>query len=194
MLYSIERKRNEVAIRERKELSDALNRLDNLIHSTLDLDTILERVVAAAAQAIGAEAAVIGLFEQEYYVMKSVYNLPQELVGRSVLCPGDERIFHAASVRDVVAFNDAPHDDRLNQEMIRTLGIRSMMVAPFISKGNVLGALSFLNLSERFTFSDLHLDFARKLSFSISTALENSRLYDALEGERAALPRPAVAA
>lgn len=190
VLYSIERKRNEVAVRERRELGDALNRLDNLIHSTLDFDTILERIVAGAARAIGAEAAAIGLFEQEYYVMKSVYNLPKELAGRRVPSREMKGIFHAATVRDAVAFNDAFCDVRLNREMISTLGIQSMMVAPFIARGAVLGAVSFLNLSARFTFGALHLDFARKLSFSISTALENARLYDALkESERVSRTR-----
>jgi diguanylate cyclase (GGDEF)-like protein/PAS domain S-box-containing protein len=178
--YSIERKRNEVALRERKELSDAINRLDNLIHSTLDFATILQRVTAGGAQALGAEASVIGLFQNEYFVIKSVYRMEQELVGRIVASREMKELFHASLVRDAVAFNNAPGDPRLNREMIRTLGIRSLLVAPFISRGMVLGAISFFTLSRPFTFRDVHLDFARKLSFSVSTAMENARLYDAL--------------
>ena len=180
VLYSIERKRNEVSIRERKELSDALNRLDNLIHSTLDLDAILSRVVGGAARAIGVEAAVIGLLQNDFYIIKSVHNMDESLVGRFVQSREMQGIYHASLVRDVVSFSDAGNDGRLNRDMVASSGIRSMMVAPFISRGMVLGAISFYSLSRPFLFRDVHLDFARKLSFSISTALENARLYEAL--------------
>ncbi len=179
-LYSIERKRNEVALRERKELSEELNRLDNLIHSTLDLPAILERVTREATAAIGAEAAAIGLLEQGRYIMRAVANLPPELVGRSIDAREMKGIQHAASVRDVVVFEDAYTDDRINRDLVRMLGIRSLMVAPFVVKGTVLGAVSFYLFTPGRPFTDAQRDFGRKLSFSLSTALENSGLYAAL--------------
>lgn len=179
--YSIERKRNEVAIRERKELSDALNRLDNLLHSTLDLNTILARVIAGAAETIGVDASVVGLFENDSYIVKSVHNIDREMVGQMVPSREMKGILHAAGIRDAVAFNDAVNDSRLNQEMIRTFGVRSLLIAPFISKGVLTGAMTLISLSRPFPFREEHIDFARKLSFSISTALDNARLYDALK-------------
>lgn len=179
--YSIERKRNEVAIRERKELSDALNRLDNLLHSTLDLNTILSRVIAGAAETVGVDASVVGLFENDSYVVKSVHNIDREMVGRMVPSRMVKGILHAARIRDAVAFNDAASDTRLNQEMIRTAGIQSLLIAPFISKGVLTGAMTFISMSKPFLFREEHIDFARKLSFSIATALDNARLYEALK-------------
>ncbi len=181
ILYSVERKRNEVAIRERKEISDALNRLDNMIHSTLNFDSILKGVISMATESIGIEASTIGLLENEDYVIKYVHNMPDELVGRRVAAVEMKGVLHSASVRDAVAFNDAPQDDRLNLEMIGALGIHSMMIAPFLVRGTVVGAMSFYSLSAPFMFSEVHIDFARRLSASISTALENARLYDALK-------------
>ena len=87
-------------------------------------------------------------------------------------------IQHTAEVRDVVAFNDAFNDERLNLDRIRALGIRSMMIVPFIVRGEVLGAMSFHYTSAAYTFTELHIDFGRKLSASLSLALENARLYE----------------
>jgi PAS domain S-box-containing protein len=180
ILYSIERKRIETSMREQKDLSEALNRLDSLIHSTLDFDAVLQQLLQQASEAMGVEASSLGLFHNNKYVIKCVHNLSSELVGSPVPIGEMKGVLHTARVRDVVAFNNAQEDGRLNNETYAALGIRSMMIAPFIVKGLMLGAMSFFSLSRIFQFTGTHLDFARRLAASVSSAFDNARLYDAL--------------
>lgn len=51
------------------------------------------------------------------------------------------------------------------------------MVVPFIARGTVFGALSFYCLASQCSFSDMHIDFGRKLSASLSLVLEDARLF-----------------
>ncbi|MEW5745068.1 MAG: EAL domain-containing protein [Nitrospirota bacterium] len=172
-----ERKRSEEQLRRSKELSDALNRINAAIHSTLDIDTIMRRVVVEAAAALNADASSIGLFQDDYFVVKYGYNVPDGLIGQRVPSKEIKGVHYAASVRDVVAFDSALDDERLNVELLQRLGARSLMVVPFIARGTVFGALSFYCLASQCSFSDMHIDFGRKLSASLSLVLEDARLF-----------------
>lgn len=164
--------------REAMELSDALNRINTVIHSTLDFDTVMQRVIVEAATALNVDASSIGLLRDDYFIIKYVYNLPGEFVGLSFPAREIKGINYAASLKDAVAFNDARRDERLNLDLTRKYGIRSLMITPFIARGTVLGAMSFYCLSSPYRFSDVHIDFARKLAGSVSLAIENARLFE----------------
>jgi len=172
-----ERKRADEELKRIKELSHVLNSLSAAIRSTLDFDTIMQRVIADAAAALNADASSIGLFQGEYFVLKYGYNMPKDLVGLSLPSREVKGVHYAASIKDVVVFDDACNDDRLNLEMIRTYGIRSLMIAPFITKGTVSGAMIFYCFSSPYCFPDMYIDFIRKLSGSLSLALEDARLF-----------------
>jgi diguanylate cyclase (GGDEF)-like protein/PAS domain S-box-containing protein len=175
-----ERQRAEEVIRRSKELSDGLNRLAALIHSTLNLDEIMHRVVEEAARTMNADAALICGFEGDTFQVRHAHNMPAAFTGRK-LEPDELRgLYQAVRVRDALAFNDAFNDDRLNTEFVRQTGIRSLLVAPLFTNNKVAGGLAFYGLSRRITFNEAHIDFARKLATSISLALENGQLYQAL--------------
>jgi len=172
-----DRKRVREEFKRAQELCFPLNRINEVIHSTLDLDAIMQRVIVESAKALDAEASSIGLFENEHFVVKHVYNMPRELVGRSLLSGEVKGVHYAASMKDVVVFEDALNDGRLNPELIRTYGIRSLIIAPLIARGTVLGAMNFYRFSSSNGYSGAYIDFIRKLSASLSLALEDARLF-----------------
>jgi diguanylate cyclase (GGDEF)-like protein/PAS domain S-box-containing protein len=179
-----ERRRAENLIRKSKTLSDALNSLGTVIHSSLDIDEIMQRVVKGAAKAMNVDATLIGAFEDGVFRVRYVYNMPEAFTSR-VLTPDELRAMHyAARAKDVVAFNDAFNDERLNIPFVREIGIRSLLVAPIMTKDRLIGAMVFYELSKRFEFGEERLDFARKLAASVSLALENAELYQALQENR----------
>lgn len=83
---------------------------------------------------------------------------------------------------DAIAFNDAMNDERLNLEFVRAVGIRSVLVAPLIMKRGVVGAINFYGMSRQIIFEEEQIDFARKLSASVSLAIDNAQLYEVLSG------------
>jgi len=171
-------------IRKSKSLSDALNDLGAVIHSSLDIDEIMQRVLKGAAEAMKVDATLIGAFEEGVFRVRYVYNMPEDF-SRRILTSNELRAMdYAARAKDAVAFNDAFNDERLNIQFVREIGIRSLLVAPIMTKDRVMGAMVFYEFSKQFKFGEEHLDFARKLAASASLALENAELYQALQESR----------
>jgi diguanylate cyclase (GGDEF)-like protein/PAS domain S-box-containing protein len=175
-----ERQQAEELIRKSKELSDGLNRLGTLIHSTLDLDQIMQRVVEEAARTMEVDATMIGEFQGDAFHVRYTCNMPEAFTGRKLTANELRAIHHAALAEDALAFNDAFNDERLNIDFVRKVGIRSLIVAPLYIKQRVAGALSFYGLSRQIFFEEEHIDFARKLAASVSLAWENAQLYQSL--------------
>lgn len=171
------RKRDEKKLRESKELSDALNRINSAINSTLNFDVIMQRVVTESAKALRSETAGIALREQNYWVTRYVYGLPQDIVGKKISEDRAAITAIAAKTKEPVAVDDVLTDKRVNAEVMEKHGIRSFMVMPLMVRGEVIGALSFNYYAHKITFGEAQIDFARKLAASISLALENARLY-----------------
>jgi PAS domain S-box-containing protein len=171
------RKEAEKQLKKAKELSDALNSVSAVIHSSLDINTIMQQVIVEAAIALNADASSIGLIQDDEFIMKYGYNIHKDLIELRMKSAEVNCVRYAIEVKDVAFFNDAINDERLNLELIRRFGIRSMMVVPFIIRGTVVGAISFYFLSSPHDFTEIQIDFGRKLSFFLSSALENARLF-----------------
>jgi diguanylate cyclase (GGDEF)-like protein/PAS domain S-box-containing protein len=175
-----ERQRAEGLIRKAKELSDSLNWLASLIHSTLDPEQIMQRVVKEAARVMKVDAAMIGEFQGDLFQVRYTCNMPAAFTGRKLTRNEMRAIHHAALAKDTLAFNDAFNDQRLNTRFVREVGIRSLLVAPLFIKGDAAGALAFYGFSRQIIFAEEQIDFARKLAASLSFALENAQLYQEL--------------
>ena len=173
-----ERKQAEEELRNSKELSEAANRINAVIHSSLDPDVIMQRVVMESAQAIQVDASSIGLFQDGAFVMRYMHRMPQDLIGQPLSYENIHGVHYAVEAKNVVAFNDVAHDDRLSSAFWGSLGVKSVMVAPLIVREAAIGALSFYGVSDRVNFTDGYIDFARKLAASLSLALENARLFE----------------
>jgi diguanylate cyclase (GGDEF)-like protein/PAS domain S-box-containing protein len=133
---------------------------------------------------MNVDATLIGVFEDGVLRARYVYNMPEDFIRRILTSDDLPALDHAARARDAVAFNDAFHDERLNRQFLRETGIRSLLAAPVMTKDRVIGAMVFCERSKQFEFGEEHLDFARKLAASVSLALENVKLYRALQESR----------
>lgn len=78
----MERSRAEEMIQKSKELSDSLNRLAIMIHSTLDFDQIMQRVVEEATTVLNSDATMIGLVEGDMFQIRYSHNLPESFTER----------------------------------------------------------------------------------------------------------------
>jgi PAS domain S-box-containing protein len=64
-------------------------------------------------------------------------------------------------------------------QMMRELGLMSYMIVPLLSRGNVIGTITFVASERRFTHQDL--SHAQELAYRASVAIENARLYSAAQ-------------
>lgn len=192
-----ERRAAQTRERHAKQLSDALNEIDNAMNSTLDATVTLERVVVLAADALGCESAAALMREGDVWVPRYVHRFPQDLSDRVFV---DSEVPHAVLAAELgapVVVSDALDDPRVNRKVMLSFGIRSVLTVPLGSHGRVIGTLYFNYHTHTHTFDAEEIDFASRLATTAAFALENARLYegqrrvaDTLQAALLAVPKP----
>jgi serine phosphatase RsbU (regulator of sigma subunit)/PAS domain-containing protein len=72
----------------------------------------------------------------------------------------------------------AARDER-HLELLRSIGMSSAMAVPMLSRGSVVGVISFVSAETGYHFDERDLELAESLASRAATAIENSRLYAA---------------
>ncbi|MFZ2197586.1 MAG: response regulator, partial [Thermodesulfovibrionales bacterium] len=179
--YAVGRKQIQNRLQRAEKLSEARNRINDLITSTLDFEEIMDRIIGEAAKSIGAEAGLIGRYIEGGFAVRNFYGLPD--TSKGYIMPVEE--FRALAALKKTAMPiisaEAQTDDRINPEVSKKYGVHAAMFLPLFVEGSVAGALAFFNISAR-AFEDLEIDSARKISASLSLALENAQLYEDCRG------------
>lgn len=148
--------------------------------STLDLDILLSRIVHAAAEICGAEAASILLYDdtsrQLYFQVSTNMD---ESTRRGITVPLDGSIAGwIVNNRKPVRITNAHEDSRFysNVEAITGLSTQSLLGVPLITKNKIVGVLEALN-KHRGKFSDTDESMLLVLGAQAAVAIENTRLF-----------------
>lgn len=164
--------------RRTQHLSDALNEINNHLASSRDIDTVMQRTVDSAVAALGCESGVIYLRRDDDWIASYVCNLPESMVGTRI--PEARASFTTLTAGPVgaIAFNDAFEDERIDSELMRELGVRSLLDVVLRIHGKLVVDMSFQYHSAAVKFTQQDVDFANKLGTSVGLALENAKLYE----------------
>ncbi|HMK91976.1 MAG TPA: GAF domain-containing SpoIIE family protein phosphatase, partial [Thermoleophilia bacterium] len=173
----------ELAERERKlrsahYFSEGLNEIDAAIHSTLDPDEVLRRVVETSTRVIGADAAVLGTFDGERYVPRYVTGYTgDEFRGLSLDRDVGRHIFRSRDLGRPMAIDDVQADPNVKPEFIAATGVTAILANVLTIRDEPVGGFGFHWRSGPHTISDDEVDFSRRVSSSLSLALDNARAY-----------------
>jgi len=178
--------------KEKEMLNDALNKVNAYINSTLVYDEIMQLIVEEGAKALGVESSVINIRERDGWVVKFIYNFPNNIIGQLRLDQESPTSVYVANEKKAVAFNNASADSRVNKNGMRLHGVASVLVAPIILKDEVKGIIAFYHHQKSVVFSEAQIDFANKLSFSLSQAIENANLFNDIKKSEEDLKRHAA--
>lgn len=148
--------------------------------STLDLDILLARIVHAAAEISGAEAASILLFDdtsrQLYF---QVATNMDESTRRGIVVPLDGSIAGwIVNNRQTVRIANVHNDPRFFSNVEETTGFstKSILGIPLVTKNKIVGVLEALNKPKgKFTDSDESMLVV--LGAQAAVAIENARLF-----------------
>lgn len=160
-----------------KELSDALNDINAAIGSTLDFDMIMRRVIVDAVKVLGCDSGAIALREDEHRVLSYIYGMPAEYTGLRISKKQAKHMRLAAKEGTAIVVDDTMNDDRVDPHLMGFLGVRSLVDATLIVKGEPAGDICFHHRSKVRPFESIEIDFVNKIAASVSLALENARLY-----------------
>lgn len=160
----------------RNNVTNALGKIRDIMHSTFDFDELMKGVVLEAAQTIKSETAVISLRQEGKWVVSYAQGFSNDTIG---ICTYDEEETHAVlamQTKKPVFIRDIYHDERVNCEHMKNLDIRSVIVVPILVKGNVIGVIFFNYYKEVLAFEDVIVEFINSFTSAISMALVNLNL------------------
>jgi PAS domain S-box-containing protein len=177
----------------------ALHIAGQIMASTLDRDTLLQRIMEQVASLLEAEGASVLMR------VPSAEGEGDELVFAAATGPGSSQLVArrlagtsiaswVAKERQAVLINDAQSDSRLDHSVDDDTGMttRSLLAVPLVSKGIVLGVVEAVNKmhdSEPDAFDKHDLEVMEALASSAAIAIENAQLYASEQQRAAALAR-----
>jgi len=148
--------------------------------STLDLDTLLDDIVRAAADITHAEAASILLYDdtarQLYFQVSTNIDEPTM---RGLVVPLEKSIAGwIVTNRKSVRIDEAHKDERFFSDVEQTIGYstRSLLGIPLVTKNKVVGVLEVVN-KKRGRFTDPDESMLSVLGAQAAVAIENARLF-----------------
>jgi GAF domain-containing protein len=169
------------------DLCNSVNNIIMLANSTLDAEEIMSRIIVETAKGVRCDSARIVLREDGQWITRYVYGLPAEINERVF---SDGELPHAALAlitKKPLAIEDAFTDTRTNIDLMRSYGIRSVLVLPLLEQDSVMGVL-LLNYHEQLqTFQEADVDYAGKVAGAVAIAFRNARRFLAMQCEREAL-------
>lgn len=148
--------------------------------STLDLDVLLARIVRAATEISGAEAASILLYDdasQQLYFQVST-NM-DESIQSGILVPLEGSIAGwIINNRKPVRITNAHDDKRFFSKVEKATGLstRSLLGVPLVTKNRIVGVLEVINKING-GFSDTDESMLLVLGAQAAVAIENARLF-----------------
>jgi PAS domain S-box-containing protein len=185
-------------IDERKKVEEResfLSHVSEVLSSTLDARTLLQRITELCVPAFADWCQVQSLSAEEELIVEAVrHNDPElnerleTLVGRSVIVMrdvivGSPQVLRQAQSRvlDHAATWRAVHEnvpDPQDRAVYEAAGLGTALIVPLVARGKAQGTLHLVNIDPASNPSEGTREIAEELGRRAATAIDNSRLYE----------------
>lgn len=162
-----------------KELA-TLNRVGEYIHSLVEIDRLLEKIVLSIAAVMGVEIVSIMLIEKETQemVIRAATGLPEEVVRMTRQKVGQGIAGWVAEKGEPLLIHDIEKDSRFaklaSDGKYKT---KSLLSVPLLTKAGVIGVLNVNSKATGETFNEHDLELLTTFSSQAAAAIENAELY-----------------
>ena len=167
---------SEVILERYKQLIE----ISRDLASTLELETLLKRIVSVASEISDSEAASILLYDEQKKQLRFHAASNEDSLAKifGIIVPTDSLAGWVALNRTPVMVADVHKDNRWFTHVEDKLNFftRSIIAVPMIAKDKVIGVLEALNKCEG-TYSDSELEVLSVLGAQAAVAIENARLF-----------------
>jgi signal transduction histidine kinase len=165
---------------------EALGEVARAVNSSLELETVLARILAHACTFADAGGGAIYVAEEEaaHFRIAATHGMDDELVrairGLTVRM-GDTVVGQCVAQRDATQIPNlaAEPDYPLHAAMMKA-GIRALLGVPLLREGEVVGAL-IVRRKRTGTFADETVELVKSFAAQSSLAVYNARLFHELE-------------
>jgi two-component system, NtrC family, sensor kinase len=182
---------DEVQVRTR-ELSQsveelrALGEVSQAVNSTVNLETVLNTIVAKATQLSGTEAGAIYVFDndaQEFH-LHATYGMDDAIIAEIKdrhLHIGETAIGEAAEQRISIQIPDIQEDPNSPVlDVIVRAGFRALLIVPLLSADRTVGAL-VVRRKRPGEFPKHTVDLLQTFAAQSVLAIQNARLFESVE-------------
>ncbi|NWF99195.1 MAG: sensor domain-containing diguanylate cyclase [Nitrospirae bacterium] len=174
----------------------AVVELATLFSSTLDPHEVLYLIVRKLAEIIKVDRCSIlsiNSIDPQYANVISTYEDPKITNIRIDLRKYPE-IRKVLNSREMIVVKDASKDPLMKevQDIIKTVGIRSIVVIPVIFYDEIIGTLLLRTSRKKHTFTDKEIKMCLALANASATSLYNAFLYENLNLEKSKLEKFAI--
>jgi transcriptional regulator with GAF, ATPase, and Fis domain len=172
----------------RVEAMRSLVRFSERLLAASDLARLLDELLDAVLEVTHADKGFLILFEGDEITVKAARNLARENIEDAVSRVSDSIIQKVRETRRPVVVADALHDaDWSSSSSVVNLKLCSVMCAPLLHRGDLLGALYLGNDSVVSLFDEKDLEALTVFTGQASLLVQNALLVDGLRRENEAL-------
>jgi signal transduction histidine kinase len=157
--------------------------LSRIISSILDLDELLDRIMEVCIESTGAEKGILFLYPEGGGVLNMTVgkNLSDQ-EKQTKLVFSQSIVNQVATAKAPLILTDALSDEALRaQWSVMIHQIRSVICAPILNKGELLGVIYLENNQVSGLFSAEDLEVLTLIANQAGASIENARLYNKLK-------------
>ncbi|HEX8665495.1 MAG TPA: GAF domain-containing protein, partial [Beijerinckiaceae bacterium] len=164
----------------------ALGEVSQAVNSTLDLQTVLDTIVAKAVQLSGTDAGAIYVFSKlrQKFRLRATYGMSEELIeaiGNQSIGAGESYIGTATQRREAVQVPDLSEEPPSPmRDLVVRAGYRGLLVVPLLRPGRIIGAL-VVRRKEPGIFPKSTIDLLQTFAAQSVLAIQNARLFSEIE-------------
>ena len=161
----------------------ALGDVTQAVNSTLDLQTVLDTIVAKATQLSGTEGGVIYVFDEadRQFQLRATYGMTTDMIAviREHDADFSEAVRAATQRREPDQIADLKPSSRAN-ELIMGLGYRARLVVPLLTPDQIVGALVVRRKAPG-EFPQSTVELLQTFAAQSVLAIQNAKLFDEIQ-------------
>ena len=161
----------------------ALGDVTQAVNSTLDLQTVLDTIVARATQLSGTEAGAIYVFDEvtRQFQLRAIYGMTTDMIAviKDHHADFSEAVRAATQRRKPDQVPDLQPTSRAN-ELVMRLGYRARLVVPLLAPDQIVGAL-VVRRKQPGEFPNSTIELLQTFASQSVLAIQNARLFSEIE-------------
>jgi signal transduction histidine kinase len=161
----------------------ALGEVSQAVNSTLDLQTVLDTIVAKATQLSGTEAGAIYVFDEnkQQFEVRATYGMTAEMIGVITETTPTSRKLFASRPSDgnrTRSRSCSPRPGPMSWSWVA--GIARVLVVPLLAPGHIVGALVVRRKAPG-EFPAKSIELLQTFAAQSALAIQNARLFSEIE-------------
>jgi signal transduction histidine kinase len=187
-----------VGIAHARRLQEARQRADDLrlVHEIgtlvamhLELPAVLQTAVRELSRVLEVPLVHLMLLDDAGTALTGIACTLEDITAVTLPLDATSAATTAFRTRQFVVIDDALNDPRVSRRLVETLGSRSILALPILSRGEAIGALALVETRRMRRFTDSEVARAAAVANLLAPAISNARMFEDLRRSYAALAR-----